>query len=178
MRLFVGIMTPAAIDDALDAVLDPAYVARAREAGLDRWTPREERHITLRFVGATDADAAIERATAAAAAMSDAPALVIGPHAVQLTSRVVAFPVAGAADLAAVLDAALVPAGIPTRDRPFTGHLTIARSRRRLRPGQLGEALSHPALAIPWAPPALEVVQSVPGEGPRYRVLAAFPFTG
>ncbi|WP_062526868.1 2'-5' RNA ligase family protein [Demequina rhizosphaerae] len=178
MRLFVGIMTPDAVDDALDAVLDAAVVFRAREAGVDRWTPRAERHVTLRFVGETDARADIEAAAALAAAASGPPRLLIGPLAVALTARVVALPVEGADGAAASLDEALEEAGIPGRDRPFTGHLTVGRSRHRIRGAAAHDALRHAPLAVPWQPAALHVVASEPGPGARYRVLSTHPFAG
>ncbi|WP_062520608.1 2'-5' RNA ligase family protein [Demequina silvatica] len=176
MRLFLGVMTPDAVDDALDAVLDAAVQFRAREAGADRWTPRSERHVTVRFLGETQDRAAVERGAALAAARSRAPRLLIGPHAVALTARVVALPVDGAQHLADAVDESLAEEGLPARDRPFTGHLTIARSRHRLHGAAAHEALAHGPLAVPWQPDALHVIASDPDSAARYRVLSTHPF--
>ncbi|WP_062293471.1 2'-5' RNA ligase family protein [Demequina phytophila] len=176
MRLFLGVMTPGAVDDVLDAVLDAAVRFRAREAGVDRWTPREERHVTVRFLGETQDRAAVESAAALAAARVRAPRLLIGPLAIALTARVVALPVAGAEPIAAAVDAALAQTGLPARDRPFTGHLTIARSRHRLHGAVAHEALAHRPLAVPWQPDALHVIASEPETDARYRVLSTHPF--
>ncbi len=174
----MGIMTPDAVDDALDEALGATMRGRAREAGLDRWTPRIERHLTLRFIGETDAEAAVTRAVARAAASSGALRLLVGAMAAPLTARVVAIPVEGAERIAAAVDDALAEAGVAARERPFTGHITVARASHHLRAAAVEQALHHPPLAVPWAAEALQVIQSVSGGEARYVVRSTHPLTG
>ncbi len=171
-------MTPDSVDDALDEALGATMRGRARDAGLDRWTPRDERHLTLRFVGETDAEPAVTRAAARAAASFAPVRLLVGAQAVPFTARVVAIPVAGAAHIAAGLDEALAAEGLPARGHPFTGHLTVARASHHLRAAAVEQALHHAPLAVPWEAAALQVIASMPGGAARYAVRSTHAFVG
>ncbi|WP_062517127.1 2'-5' RNA ligase family protein [Demequina gelatinilytica] len=178
MRLFIGIMTPDPVDDALDDALGATLRGRARDAGLDRWTPREERHLTLRFIGETDGEAAVTRAAARAAASFAAMRMLLGAQAAPLTARVVAVPVAGAEHVAAAVDAALEDEGFAVRDRPFTGHVTVARASHHLRVAAVEQALHHPPLAVPWQAEGIEVIASTSAGPHRYVVRSTHRLLG
>ena len=124
------------------AVWPPPAVAD-RVASLDRpemrdirWTTRQQWHVTLRFLGdvadpeRSDLDAAL-----AAVAASAAPAPVtVGPATRILGQALLILPAGGLDRLAAGVHAA-TGAG----ERPFVGHMTLARARRKARvPARLG----------------------------------------
>lgn len=135
----------------------PAAVVEAL-APLARVRP-EKLHVTLRFLG----DAAFDVETCRAQRLPAATAVLAATTAT-FGRRVLQVPVSGLEALAAAVD--------PHPDRPFSGHLTLARSRRGkdLRP-RTGVAVPAAAL-VPW--PVREVTL-VASAGGRYTVLERFP---
>jgi 2'-5' RNA ligase len=128
MRLFVAVRPP---EDVLAAL---AGLARPEHPGL-RWSTRDQWHVTLRFLGdVDDPDPVAAALVAAPLAPTEA---VVGPEVVALNPRVLCVPVAGLDDLAAAVAAADLP-GVrrPPEDRPFRGHLTLARLGRGRRDRQ------------------------------------------
>lgn len=125
MRLFLAVSPPA---DVLDAV---AALPRPDEPGV-RWTPREQWHVTLRFLGDAEPD---EVAAAVDAVWPPADALPaeveLGPTVSRLGRAVVCLPARGLDELAAVVRRATAHLGEPPDPRPFAGHLTLARLRHR-----------------------------------------------
>lgn len=124
-RLFVAVWPP----DGL--VRELAAMPRPEVDGL-RWTKPERLHITLRFLGQCD-EADIRDALAAAhlpAAQAE-----LGPRVKRLGRGVLMVPVQGLVNLASAVEAALAPLGLPPPDHPFTGHLTVARFKRKPPPG-------------------------------------------
>lgn len=84
-------------------------------------------HITLRFLGECDqgeALAALESAALRAAGVT------LGPGVERLGSGVLVVPADGVDDLAASVTDATRFIGDPPPDRPFAGHLTVARFKR------------------------------------------------
>jgi len=133
-RLFVAAPVPDGVRDLLATRLP-----RPEEPGV-RWVPAHQWHVTLRFVG--DLDTADEAALVAALDRLAAPAAEarLGPRVSRLGRSVVCLPVSGLDELAgAVRDAT---AGIgEAPDRPFVGHLTLARLRDRAACGVSGTAV-------------------------------------
>lgn len=123
-RLFVAIWPP---DDVLDALAD---IERPKDQGV-KWIPRENLHITLRFLG----DAHVEEVVARLDDVNlPAATAVVGPAFDLLGERSLISPVAGVDDLADVVRRALRGLGTE-RERPrFQGHITVARLARRARP--------------------------------------------
>ena len=130
------------------AVWPPAPVVEAL-APLAR-VRAEKLHVTLRFLG----EAAFDVEACRAARL---PTATFG-------RRVLHVPVSGLEALAAAVD--------PQPERPFSGHLTLARSRRGedLRP-RAGVAVPAEA-QVPW--PVAEVTL-VASAGGHYEVLERFP---
>ena len=120
-RLFVAVWPPE------DALRELRAMPRPEMDGL-RWTAPERLHVTLRFLGQCN-----ESEVEAALAGADLPAAraTMGPRAKRLGRGVLMIPVQGLDDLAAAVEAAVSPAGLPPPDHPFTGHLTVARFKRR-----------------------------------------------
>ena len=169
MRVFVGLSTPAEVDDAVDAALAHAMRAWARAGRVTmRWVPGEERHVTVRFVGdCTDPEPVIDAVAAAADGLA-APVLGVGPMLMRLTATALVLPVDGARPLAAAVAHALrMPLGT------FTGHMTLARVRRQAPPPP-----THEPVAVSWTPRTLDVIESCPGGAPRFRTLAQAALAG
>ncbi len=161
MRLFVGVRPP---DDVLDMIAD---LPRRAQAGL-RWTTRDQWHVTLRFLGEVeDPTAVVEALDGADAAGLVACEATVGPVVETLSRQVVALPVGGLDDLAGAVIKATRTLGRPHEDRPFRGHVTLARlarsargSARRLAGGIVGRPLS-----ARFAVPDIRVVRSHLGRG-------------
>lgn len=168
-RLFVAVRPPS---DVLDQV---ASLSRPDIGGL-RWTGPEQWHVTLRFLGPV---ADVEPVVAALVRMAGAGNLVpatavLGPEIGRFGQRVLHVPVRGLDALAGAVGEGTASLGRPPDDRPFSGHLTLARVAKDatvdLRPlaggpvdgvwdvGTVGLVESHLSLA-----------------GARYEVLEEFP---
>jgi RNA 2',3'-cyclic 3'-phosphodiesterase len=120
VRLFVALRPP---DDVLDAV---ARLRRRERAGV-RWTTRPQWHVTLRFLGEVAEPAPV--VAALDEALLESTTAVVGPRVSALGRGVVVVPVAGLEPLAGAVVTATGVFGTPPPDRPFRGHLTLARSR-------------------------------------------------
>jgi RNA 2',3'-cyclic 3'-phosphodiesterase len=99
-----------------------------------RWVPPHQWHVTLRFLGEVDEDAAVAAVSTLAAPRATA---AIGPRVSRLGRDVVCLPVTGLDDLATAVLAATTDLGRPD-GRPFVGHLTLARLRHRAACGLTG----------------------------------------
>ncbi len=133
-RLFVAAPVPDAVRDLLAARLP-----RPDEPGV-RWVPAHQWHVTLRFVG--EVDTADEAALVAALDRLDASATAarLGPRVSRLGRSVVCLPVSGLDELADAVRATTAEVGEPP-DRPFVGHLTLARLKDRAACGVTGRAV-------------------------------------
>ncbi|MDE0657529.1 MAG: RNA 2',3'-cyclic phosphodiesterase [Acidimicrobiaceae bacterium] len=145
-RLFVAIWPPDEVLRELVAMPRPAI------DGL-RWTKPERLHVTLRFLGQCD-EAEIQAALAAA--HFPATQATLGPRVKRLGRGVLMIPAQGLDDLAAAVEAAIAPVRLPPPDHPFTGHLTVARFKRRPPPGY------HPTLEASFAVTEIALVRTEP----------------
>ncbi len=114
-----------------------------------RWTPPENLHLTVRFVGNVDRPAVEAVAAALAARSQRAFELALGDVGTFRRGRAVRVVWLGlragadeAGALAAQVDAECLSVGLAGEDRPFQPHLTLARSRAR------------EGAALPLLPPA------------------------
>lgn len=165
MRLFVAVWPPADVVERLEALPRPA------RPGL-RWTTAAQWHITLRFLGSV-ADADFARLDAAMEEAARRPPLsaVAGPTLTRLGPGVLCLPVAGLDPLAAAVVERTAAIGEPAGDRPFRGHLTIARAGRGVDPRPRPPV----AFSATWAVEEVTVVSStLHRDGARYEVVARF----
>ena len=163
MRLFVAVWPPEEVVDRL------RRIERPPRSGL-RWTRPEQWHITLRFLGwCAEPEPVFE---AFRAVRADGCEAVMGPATARLGRGVLQVPVAGVDTVAAAVVAATAGVGRPPEDRPFVGHLTLARAER---PALIADLVGTP-LAGRWPVDELTLVSSVTGRaGSRYTVVERLP---
>lgn len=140
-RLFIAVPLDTAAVEAVTGLVE--RVRRSVEtsgSGNDhpvRWVRLEGLHLTLRFLGATPDDRrpAIEAAVRAATeGLGRFPIRLAGSGAFpsRTRPRVLWVGIAEGADhlreLAAAVTDHLVPLGYPPEDRPYSAHLTLART--------------------------------------------------
>jgi 2'-5' RNA ligase len=129
MRLFTGIDLREDVRERLERLL-----VHLRTCARLKWSPVYSLHVTLKFIGEWPEDKLpqLESALRSVSPREPIPAYVKGlgwfpnPH----HPRVFWVGVEGGDTLAALvkdIDAALGPLGIPSEDRPFNAHLTLAR---------------------------------------------------
>ena len=130
MRLFVAMDIPEDIRSSFARL-----VAKLRAACQNaRWTRVEGLHITLKFIGETPAEKVEMVKTALAGVPSRAPFTLnfrgLGFFPNERRPRVLWAGIEANSDLsslAAAVETALEPLGIPHEERPFSPHLTLAR---------------------------------------------------
>jgi 2'-5' RNA ligase len=151
MRAFVAIELPATLRRDLRALQQRLAVAldAAGAAQVVRWTAVESIHLTLRFLGETDAALADVLARsleqiAGAHAPFDLRLAGVGCFPNFRRPSVVWTGVGGEADrllrLHAPIEELARRAGFAPETRPFSPHLTLGRFRREATAAQLGRA--------------------------------------
>ena len=166
MRLFVAVQPPEEVLDTLVEMVD-GLCSRAGAEVL-RWVDRPQLHVTLRFLGEVPSPEAVVESlsgTLLPAAVAEA-----GPGVTRLGRQVLCVPVAGLDALAS--EVAAVTAAID--NRPFRGHLTLARARGRR--GVVARSWAGAPVDLAWPVAEVALVRSHMGpDGPRYETLARFP---
>lgn len=168
MRLFVAAWPPA------DVVSSLAALPRPEIKGL-RWTRPDQWHVTLRFLGdVDDVDGVVAALRRASIGRTEA---VMGPTVGRFGHRILHVPVDGLGDAAAAVGRATAGLGEPPEDRPFRGHVTLARVADRARVDL--RQLAGTPLAGAWPVDELTLVASrLSAGGARYEVVERFPATG
>ena len=160
-RLFLAVFPP------VDVIEQLGELERPEVEGL-RWTNREQWHITLRFFGEAeqgDVEDSLREFRGAASTV------LLGPASRWLGGRVLALPADGLDELAAEVRARTETIGQAPDRRKFTGHLTLARTRRRLH----GAVVSQPFDAQFKATGLWLVSSQLHSDGARYTKLSQWP---
>ena len=130
-----------------------------------RYTSPDQWHVTLRFLGevsareAADAFEQIEFAPATA---------IVGPAVVRLGKGVVMVPVAGLEAVASAVAVAMDGIGRAPDHEEFTGHVTLARLKARVRPAMLGTSID-----ARFGVREIDLVRSrLSSQGARYETVA------
>lgn len=180
MRLFTALEPPPHVVDALRGAVRRG---RRHEPGL-RWIPPEEWHLTLVFLGEIGPERLTLLGPALQRAAAAHPPLALelngwgtfprqSPPASVLWAGV-GGDARGLADLVEDLRRAAGEAGVETGERPYVPHITIARSRPARDLDATVEALGNPP-HLGWNASRVELVESVPGSGTRYRTALTCP---
>jgi 2'-5' RNA ligase len=179
-RLFVAVWPPPSL------VTQLRQLDRPVRPGL-RWTTEDQWHVTLRFLGRIDRDAyrSLHEVLARVAAACSPVEVRAGPAPRALGRGVWALPVAGLEPVAERLNAATADLGQPLAERPFRGHITLARARRPAalnglrRQARSRAAAAAGEVADRWWVADLSLVRSdLRPEGARYEVLDRWPLAG
>lgn len=186
MRMFVAVWPDAAVTES---------VAALRRPELDgvRWTTVDQWHVTLRFLGEVADERVPSLVDALRPVASRAGPVVasMGPVTDRFGGSILHVPVAGLGDLADDVIRSTTGFGdAEVEDRPFHGHLTLARIRRssgRISPGrnrrrtraEVAAELVGVPLSGTWTVDQLAVVASVRRpDRARYRNVAVLPLVG
>jgi len=159
VRLFVAVWPST---EALDAI---AAFERPEVRGL-RWTTPDQWHVTVRFLGECELDDALGAFRSIAA---DATDVTMGPMTGRFGRRILHVPTEGLLSVATATVGATADIGHPPDQRPFAGHITLARSRR-------GDTDLRPFTGLPlaghWTAAELTLVASHLGPGgARYEIV-------
>ncbi len=182
MRLFVAARPSSeAVDDLWAATATPR-----RDGERIRWTPAEQLHLTLAFLGeVTDRQhAELERRLARAAGRHP-PLMVALAGARRLGSRVLVMSVSGdrerLARLAASVSAAARRCALPVDERRFRPHVTVARARTGGDVRPTAAALAD-YQGPSWPVAEIVLVRSRLGAGAggsaAHEIIAGWPLTG
>lgn len=166
MRLFVAAWLPA---DVVDGI---ARLARPDRKGV-RWTTPDQWHVTLRFLGSVDDT---EEVKGVLLPLSVPGPLVAraGPAVARLGPSILCLPVHGLEPLAAAVVDATARLGEPPEDRPFRGHVTLARGRR----GVDLRSLAGEAFTATWPVDDVTLVASdTRPDRAHYSVVARYPIS-
>lgn len=175
MRLFIGIGLPAVLAEAL-AKSATNSVPKSQAAHM-RWTPPTNLHVTLSFLG--QVHEARREAIEQALTKVHAPSLRLELNGLGTFERVgVLFAdVKHTPALIALADqvvATMESCGFPRESRPYSPHVTLARTRDRLR--LRPDRHQAPAFHHSFEATEFRLYQSLtlPG-GAQYQVLRSFP---
>lgn len=184
MRLFAALEVPDRVRSAISSAVGPL---RDRHERLN-WTPREQWHLTVAFLGPVDDGRLGDVAEVLASAGSEAAgriglALGAAGHFGRrvLWLRVHDEPDGAVRDLGERTQRALVAAGLPCDEKPVRPHVTLARPRERS-----GKLPSGVVEAVPEAEAAWDVEELLLYESRRgghrqpnvHAVVERFPLGG
>jgi len=185
-RLFIAVPAADEVRAAVGKLMEEVAGGPISERGpgQPRWVRVDDLHLTLRFLGATPDERQAEIASAlATAAAGVAPFRVVlsggGAFPNASTPRVLWIGIAEGTDhlagLVGRLNGALVPLGWPVEARPFTPHLTLARTDGVAGADERARVLTEAAqdLQLSWQADRIVLYKTLIGRGPvHYESLA------
>lgn len=180
MRLFTGIDLPSQVRERLDV-----RISHLRPHAHLKWSPAYNLHVTLKFIGNWPDERVSELHRALKQLPSPAP-ITIGvrglgwfpnPKAPRVFwAGIEASP--GLAELAAMIEAALVPLGVAPETRPYAPHLTLARIKEPVPLQHLRSAIDNLKSTDfgSFTPACFHLYRSEPGHtGSIYTKLQEYP---
>jgi 2'-5' RNA ligase len=159
VRLFVAVWPPPEVVAALAELPRPALPDV-------RWTTPDQWHVTLRFLG--DVASPDDAVAALSSVVAPAAEAVVGPAVALVGRRILSVPVSGLERVAEAVITATAGIGDPPPSRPFTGHVTLARTR-----GGRGRGAAGAAIEARWTVREVHLVRShLSSRGARYETVA------
>ena len=153
VRAFFGVPVP----ERQREELAPFLKACAQAAPEFRWTPNDNLHVTVRFIGSVDRSLVEAVADALAGRPLSAFEMQLGEvgtfrrgRAARVVWLGLRGGLRGAAALASQVQEECLKAGLPAESRPYLAHLTLARARAR-DGARLPELPAMPRLQPWWA---------------------------
>jgi len=185
-RLFIAVPAADEVRAAVGKLMEEVAGGPISERGpgQPRWVRVDDLHLTLRFLGATPDERQAEIASAlATAAAGVAPFRVVlsggGAFPNASAPRVLWIGIAEGTDhlagLVGRLNGALAPLGWPVETRPFTPHLTLARTDGVAGADERARVLTEAAqdLQLSWQADRIVLYKTLIGRGPvHYESLA------
>ncbi len=169
MRVFVAAELSNGAREAVGTLARPGI------QGL-RWARPEQWHVTMAFLGQVEPSAVASVTLALRGSGAPLGRARLGPATALLGRSVLCVPVGGLDAVAARVAQALRVEGFEIEERPFRGHVTLARARGRR---SVPASLRGVAVEATWDVDRLAVMESRPGEGgSRYEVLERVPLSG
>lgn len=182
MRLFVAIEIPSEIRNAL-AVFLKELRGVAPQA---KWVRAENLHVTLKFLGETDAARARAIESALGSIRSAQPVALefhrLGFFPNERRPRVFWVGMEASANLKPLvenIDRSLHQLGFPLEDRPFAPHLTLARFNPPGLPPKLGSMVTEHSFRRFGSLTAREfhlIESKLKSTGAEHTTLKSFPF--
>jgi len=177
MRLFIGIGLPVSLAETLAHAAHT--LIKANERGRIRWTPPENLHLTLSFLGQVEPARLDGIEQALATLRSPAFHLEIDGAGVFPNAGILYVQVKPAPALLSFAEQvfrAMETCGFTREPRPYAPHITLARTKGRVRlPARLPE---NPALHQRFEAREFRLYESLTlPQGAQYRVLRAFAFS-
>ena len=149
MRLFVALEIPSAVREKLAALIEALRALSPQT----RWVRPENLHVTLKFIGEVPEARLAGIRAALAGIRLDQPCTLdfrgLGFFPNEKQPRVLWVGIEGSLNLktlAADIDLAMEPLGIPRDQRPFSPHLTLSRFERSRPPEKLRAAIQENAV--------------------------------
>jgi RNA 2',3'-cyclic 3'-phosphodiesterase len=135
MRLFIGIGIPLSLSEALAQAAHTLIAPEAQSRTRIAWTRPENLHVTLSFLGQVDPSrlSGIEQALTTIKSNRlhlHLDGVATFPNAGILYARV--KPSTGLLNLAEQVFRSMEDYGFPREQRPYTPHITLARSKGRI----------------------------------------------
>jgi len=185
-RLFIAVPAADEVRAAVGKLMEEVAGGPISERGpgQPRWVRVDDLHLTLRFLGATPDERQAEIASAlATAAAGVAPFRIVlsggGAFPNASAPRVLWIGIAEGTDhlagLVGRLNGALAPLGWPVETRPFTPHLTLARTDGVAGADERARVLTEAAqdLQLSWQADRIVLYKTLIGRGPvHYESLA------
>lgn len=182
MRLFAGIPLPF---DVLQRFTDLRLRLAHPKDGL-RWSPSDQAHMTLRFLGEVNDEQAAAYAQSLKRLCAEPIALTVDSLGIFEVKGILYASLAASVDLVSLqlqVERCVTELGALPETRPFRPHLTLARSKNRTGMSTL-QRLSRAGLPtlggpIRWTAPEVFLYESVLGPGgAAYDVLERYALTG
>ena len=148
IRAFIAIELP----DEISAFIRKIQEGLKSYGFIARWVRPENIHLTLKFLGDINKEDIKKAGDAIIRAASENASMSLGAKGIGFfpgvkRSRVIWTGIAGQtrelADLHKTLDGKLETIGFPKEKRPFKGHLTIARIKRKIDARRLIDAMKE-----------------------------------